>query len=413
MKQVLVIDESPLLREYLKEKCGRLGLGVVFALNGLDGLSKIYSTQPDVIVMDFHLSRLKGTEIIEKKSRSPAVKDIPVVVIASADAVMDMAYMKKNNIIKIIPKPIKVDVLVTSLSEALQLPLSVEKAPCIVDVHFNENVLFIEIAKGLNTDKIEILKFKILELIQIFRVSRPKVLIILSDLKFTTGDNRKLHFLFDTILDATGSAKNTVKVLTNSASVKSFLEAEKDYEGIETAQRLEQIMDRIFDLNVSRFVPEGKSVLKQDLVSAKQSGEQGESGLELKFHSEIEVNEKPVDIAVVDDDEFIQELIESAFAETGVTVYKYNNGTEFILACEKKRFDLVFLDILMPGIDGFGVMDYLQKKGMRMPIIILSTVSQRNTIIKAISFGVNSYLIKPLDVDLILKKTQGVFGRNF
>jgi DNA-binding NarL/FixJ family response regulator len=58
-------------------------------------------------------------------------------------------------------------------------------------------------------------------------------------------------------------------------------------------------------------------------------------------------------------------------------------------------------------------MDYLKKKGMDIPVIVLSTVSQRTTILKAVSFGVNSYLIKPLDVDLILKKTQSVFKRNF
>jgi CheY-like chemotaxis protein len=41
MKHVLVIDESPLLQQYLKEKCAKLGLEATLALNGLDGLSKI------------------------------------------------------------------------------------------------------------------------------------------------------------------------------------------------------------------------------------------------------------------------------------------------------------------------------------------------------------------------------------
>jgi CheY-like chemotaxis protein len=421
MKHVLVIDESPLLQQYLREKCRKLGLEATLALNGLDGLSKIYSTRPDIIIMDFNLSRLKGTEIVEKKTQSPTVKDIPIVVITSSRVIPDLVYMKKHTILKIIPKPIKVDVLVSTLSEGLRMPLSVEPTPCVLDVHLNENVLFIEIARGLNTDKIEILKYKILELIQIFRVNRPKVLVIISDLKLAPADMVKLKLLFDTILEATGSAATALKVLTTSAAVKSFLAAGEKYRGVEAAERLEQILDRIFDLNVSQFISSGKSLLKQNLISPKHGGHTDDSELELKFHREqadlpqffAEDTGRPADIAVVDDDVVIQDLLESAFSGTGWKIYKYASGTEFILACEKTRFDLVFLDILMPAIDGFGVMDYLKKKGIDTPVIVLSTVSQRNTILKAISFGVNSYLIKPLDVDLILKKTQSVFKRNF
>jgi CheY-like chemotaxis protein len=421
MKHVLVIDESPLLQQYLKEKCAKLGLEATLALNGLDGLSKIYSSQPDIIIMDFNLSRLKGTEILEKKTQSPTVKDIPIIIITSSRVMPDPVYMKKHNILKVIQKPIRVDILVSMLADGLRIPLSVEPTPCMLDVHFNENVLFIEIAKGLNTDKIEALKYKILELIQIFRVTRPKVLVIMSDLKLTPADTVKLEFLFDTILAATASGAARIKVLTTAAPVRTFLAADEKYRGIEAAGSLEQVMDRIFDLNVSQFVSSGKTMLKQNLVNPGQGETGGRAGLELKFHREQDElpqfftaeTGRPAHIAVVDDDELIQELLESAFAGTGWTIHKYGSGTEFILACEKTDFDLVFLDILMPGIDGFGVMDYLKKKGMDIPVIVLSTVSQRTTILKAVSFGVNSYLIKPLDADLILKKTQSVFKRNF
>jgi CheY-like chemotaxis protein len=421
MKHVLVIDESPLLQQYLKEKCAKLGLEATLALNGLDGLSKIYSSQPDIIIMDFNLSRLKGTEILEKKTQSPTVKDIPIIIITSSRVMPDPVYMKKHNILKVIQKPIRVDILVSMLADGLRIPLSVEPTPCMLDVHFNENVLFIEIAKGLNTDKIEVLKYKILELIQIFRVTRPKVLVIMSDLKLAPADTVKLELLFDTILAATGSGPARIKVLTTAAPVRTFLAADEKYRGIEAAGSLEQVMDRIFDLNVSQFVSSGKTMLKQNLVNPGQGEPGGRADLELKFHREQDElpqfftaeTGRPAHIAVVDDDELIQELLESAFAGTGWNIHKYGSGTEFILACEKTDFDLVFLDILMPGIDGFGVMDYLKKKGMDIPVIVLSTVSQRTTILKAVSFGVNSYLIKPLDADLILKKTQSVFKRNF
>ena len=131
------------------------------------------------------------------------------------------------------------------------------------------------------------------------------------------------------------------------------------------------------------------------------------------LHLTDEVIKRNMKIAVVDDDEFILDFIGAAFSETDWSVKKYNNGKEFIQAIDGTHFDLVFLDILMPEIDGFEVLNHLRKKQIAVPVIVLSAVSQRKTILKAISFGVNSYLIKPLNVGLILKKTQSIFKRNF
>jgi len=421
MKRILVIDESPLLRQYLKQKCQGLGFQVILAINGLDGLSKIYSALPDVIIMDFNLSRMKGSEILVQKAQSPNVKDIPVIVITQQHIIHRISHMKNFNITKLIPKPIKIDTLVGALAGILGVPLDVDLSPCIVDVHLNESVLFVEIAKGLNKDKIEILKYRILELVQIYKVDKPMVLVIMSDLNITEADNPKLELLFNSILDTIGFKQSSMKILTKSPLVTAFVKAQSSFSDIQVSERLEQIMDSIFDLKVSQFVPDGKTILKQDLISRSDAKQTKTSELELKFDSEQEkiphfaVNsvKKHVKIAVVDDDEFIQDFIESAFAETGWSVKKYNDGKEFIQAIGSTHFDLVFLDILMPEIDGFEVMDHLKKKHIEVPVIVLSTVSQRNVILKAISFGVNSYLIKPLDVGLILKKTQSIFKRNF
>ncbi|MBN1799127.1 MAG: response regulator [Spirochaetales bacterium] len=421
MKRILVIDESPLLRQYLKEKCEGFGFQVILAISGLDGLSKIYSALPDVIIMDFNLSRMTGSEILLQKAQSPNVKDIPVIVIAQPHIIHQISKTKKINITKLIPKPIKIDALVDALAGILNVPLDVDLSPCIIDVHLNENVLFIEIAKGLNKDKIDILKYRILELIQIYKVDKPKVLVIMSDLNITEADNQKLALLFNSILDTIGFRQDSMKILTKSPLVTAFLRTESSFRDIEVAERLEQIMDNIFNLKVSQFVPDGKTVLKQDLIKGGGTGQTKASELELKFDREQDKVpsfaaphiRKKLKIAVVDDDEFIQDFIESAFAETGWSVKKYNNGKEFIQALATHQFDLVFLDIIMPELDGFEVLDYLKKERIEVPVIVLSAVSQRNTILKAISFGVNSYLIKPLDVGLILKKTQSIFKRNF
>jgi CheY-like chemotaxis protein len=421
MKRILVIDESPLLRQYLKEKCEGFGFEVVMAINGLDGLSKIFSALPDLVIMDFNLSRMQGSEILTKKAQSPNVKDIQVIIITQPHIIHKISHMKNINIAKLIPKPIKIDALVNALAEILDVPLEVDLSPCMIDVHLNENVLFIEIAKGLNKDKIEILKYRILELIQIYRVDKPKVLVVMSDLNITEADNPKLELLFNSILDIIGFRKDSLKILTTSSLVTSLVKERSSFAGIEVAGRLEQIMDSIFDLKVSGFVPDGKTVFKQDLIMGSEKSQLKTAELELKFDKELhnfphfpmDGVKKHMKIAVVDDDEFVQDLIEAAFAETGWSVKKYDSGEEFIQSIKHTQFDLLFLDILMPAMDGFEVLDQLKQKQIDVPVIVLSAVSERDTILKAISFGVNSYLIKPLNTGLILKKTQCIFKRNF
>jgi len=57
MKQVVIIDESPLFREYLRIKLSNAGLEVSVAINGLDGIAKIRNNLPDLVIIDYNLSR--------------------------------------------------------------------------------------------------------------------------------------------------------------------------------------------------------------------------------------------------------------------------------------------------------------------------------------------------------------------
>lgn len=118
-------------------------------------------------------------------------------------------------------------------------------------------------------------------------------------------------------------------------------------------------------------------------------------------------------IVVVDDDMVIQELIKTAFEETGVTVTAYDDGEEFMADPGALESDLVFLDLMMPKKDGFSVLNELNGKPSLPPVIVLSAISQREAVIKAMKLGVKSYLIKPLKPDHVLRKAAEVLGSNF
>ncbi|MFH2113417.1 MAG: response regulator, partial [Spirochaetota bacterium] len=120
-----------------------------------------------------------------------------------------------------------------------------------------------------------------------------------------------------------------------------------------------------------------------------------------------------LEIAVVDDDFVIQELLKTTFEAINATVHTYSNGKEFLAAVRNRVFDLVFLDLRMPELDGFGVLTELHALDLEMPIIILSAVTQRESVVRAFRAGVKSYLVKPLKPEQILRKTLEILKANF
>jgi CheY-like chemotaxis protein len=92
-------------------------------------------------------------------------------------------------------------------------------------------------------------------------------------------------------------------------------------------------------------------------------------------------------IAVVDDDFVIQELLKNTFLRFGTTVKVYSDGSEFLKDLMVDNFDLVFLDLLMPNVDGFEVLNAMKIMDMPQSVIVISAVSRRETMIRAFKMG--------------------------
>jgi DNA-binding response OmpR family regulator len=332
-----------------------------------------------------------------------------------------IVQVAKFNVKKFFTKPIKVDALLKTISELLSVTLDIDNTPCIIEAHFNEDILFIEIARGLNTEKIEMLKYKITELLELYEVKNPKVLIMMSNVEITSQDSLKLGALFTNILEHSHAKPRFVKVLTNSDIVEEFLSKRKDYEEIEVTKSLEVAMDGLLGRKAGSYIDgESRTVHHDFLTASAPKKEDGES-INLKFEQEEEKGgpgslsdiSGAVTISAVDDDIIIQELIKTTFSETSFTIKTYNNGKEFLTDKEALQSDLVFLDLMMPEVDGFQVLKVLKQKDITLPIIVLSALSKQETVVKALQLGINSYLIKPLKPEIIIKKTTEILKMNF
>jgi DNA-binding response OmpR family regulator len=422
-KTVLIIDESDLFREYLKDRLAAAGLGVEVAVNGLAGAARMRESVPDLVIMDYSLTRKSCKEILAEKNKDPNTASIPVILTAQKIDKNRLLELVPYNIRRVIMKPIKIDVLFAALSDLLGVRLEIEDTPCVIEAHVNDNIVFVEIAKGLNRERIDLLRFKIAELLELYAIRSPRILVMLTAMELSFVDGTNLELLLRTILDHSKAKAKHVKLLTNSSFAREFVRGRPEFADIEVVSNLQNAMDGLLsDYDPGVEMAEGKAEMLAERVLAAQTHEAERESIEMRFTGEaqrkvsiesLRETGKGLSMAVVDDDFVIQELVKTTFGAINASVSAFADGGAFLEEAKTHPFDLLFLDILMPGMDGFQVLERLRAAELELPVIVLSAVSQREAVVRAFNAGVKSYLIKPLKPDQILKKTLEILKANF
>jgi len=264
------------------------------------------------------------------------------------------------------------------------------------------------VALGLNFEKINLLEFKLHELMSLHSLELPKFLVMLSSLDLKETDLPKVRRLFEILVGLTRGRVKWIKVLTQSKSLEQTLRGIWEFSEIGVSDNLAKALDELLEKNnLETFLQEAKSVES--------------SALEMRFDKDralVDLSNRmrseggDLKVAVVDDDFIVQEIVKNTFAPSGSEVLTFDDGGEF-LSAQPADLDLLFLDLMMPRVDGFKVMAALREKGSQTPIIVLSALNGRETVLKAMSFGIRSYITKPLKPDDLLRKTFEVVGSHF
>lgn len=115
-------------------------------------------------------------------------------------------------------------------------------------------------------------------------------------------------------------------------------------------------------------------------------------------------------ILVVDDDEHIQKSLSQYLEMEDFEVEVASSGQEALDRAALQAFDLVLLDIMMPEMDGFEVVESLraQEATSRVPIILLTARGQDTDVLKGYHLGVSSYLTKPFNLDELVETIREV-----
>ena len=116
-----------------------------------------------------------------------------------------------------------------------------------------------------------------------------------------------------------------------------------------------------------------------------------------------------IKILIVDDEQPICDLIDMNLSAAGYACVAVQDGLAAIEAVEKNTFDLILLDIMLPGADGYDVMEYIRP--FKVPVIFISAKHEVKDRVKGLKLGADDYLIKPFDVTELLARVEPVLRR--
>jgi DNA-binding response OmpR family regulator len=136
---------------------------------------------------------------------------------------------------------------------------------------------------------------------------------------------------------------------------------------------------------------------------------------ELKPLSENSAAGLNVKVLLVEDDNFLRSICSKKLAKEGFTVYEALDGEMAVREVEKIKPDIVLLDIILPAIDGFEVLQKIRQsrepKVKAVPVIMLSNLGQDDDIKKALTMGANDYLVKAhFTIEEIVTKVRKVLN---
>lgn len=115
-------------------------------------------------------------------------------------------------------------------------------------------------------------------------------------------------------------------------------------------------------------------------------------------------------ILICEDDEILRLGIKTLLSKFNVVVEEAKNGSEAIELLEEKSYHLVITDIMMPEVDGFGVVKYIKDHNLNPAIICISAMNDECTMLNMYDLNIIEYITKPINLNILEKKLNVYFN---
>jgi heavy metal response regulator len=117
-------------------------------------------------------------------------------------------------------------------------------------------------------------------------------------------------------------------------------------------------------------------------------------------------------ILLVEDDKNVARFISKGLKENLFLVDLASDGEEGFELITQEKYDLIILDILLPKMDGWQVLQKIKEKGIETPVIILTARDSTPDVVKGLNLGADDYLIKPFSFSELLARMRAILRRG-
>lgn len=125
-----------------------------------------------------------------------------------------------------------------------------------------------------------------------------------------------------------------------------------------------------------------------------------------------EPNSTPVKVLIIEDEMAIAEGLVDLCEFKGFNAHHVQDGISGLQQALNGQYDLVVLDLMLPGMDGFTVCNKIREKDRELPIIILSAKTADSDIIEGLKLGADDYIPKPFSVGTLFARIEAVLRRS-
>lgn len=116
-------------------------------------------------------------------------------------------------------------------------------------------------------------------------------------------------------------------------------------------------------------------------------------------------------LLVIEDEPTLARLLSYNLAQEGYEVAHEDHGTAGYDRAVKEQFDLIVLDLMLPGMNGIDILDKLRGQGIRTPIIVLTAKNTEEDVVRGLKSGADDYMTKPFGVSELLARVSAVLRR--
>lgn len=117
-----------------------------------------------------------------------------------------------------------------------------------------------------------------------------------------------------------------------------------------------------------------------------------------------------IHILIVEDEKPISDLLRLGMSKAGYQCTCVYDGLHAADVLEKEQFDLILLDVMLPHMDGFELMEYIRE--LEIPVVFLTAKASLNDKVKGLKLGAEDYIVKPFEMLEVLVRIEGILRRH-